>query len=350
MSNWCTIESDPGVFSELIAKAGVKNVLVEELVSLDEEFTKKLGKTHGLVFLFKYLNESDSREVVPFVPGLFFAKQTISNACGTLALLQILMNADGVELGEELQNFKDFTGELPPEMKGHALDECEIIKTAHNSFAKADPFIAQATKDDEEGEAFHFVSYIPFEGKLYELDGLREGAICLGDYSDDWVNDVRPFIQERMENYQKSGASEIRFNLLAVGEHRGEVAKRDLEELTETISELKETFEAMKEAGDMVDEEDKEEQEMALAVFKEELEEMSLRETELKSTIEEVDDMCKRWKTENARRKHNYVPLFTAVMEKLAEKRKLIPMLEKAKTSVQARIMEQIKAKHAAEK
>lgn len=25
-----------------------------------------------------------------------------------------------------------------------------------------------------EGDAFHFVSYVPYKGKIYELDGLRE--------------------------------------------------------------------------------------------------------------------------------------------------------------------------------
>lgn len=51
--------------------------------------------------------------------------------------------------------------------------------------------------------------------------------------------------------------------------------------------------------------------------------------------IEEEDNKMQRYKIENIRRKHNYLPLIVEILKILAKEGKLIPLYEKAKEQTQ---------------
>lgn len=60
-------------------------------------------------------------------------------------------------------------------------------------------FDSKNVKNDE--DVFHFVGYIPIDGRLYELDGLKEGPIDLGAIPSEstWLDVVRPIIEKRIQ-------------------------------------------------------------------------------------------------------------------------------------------------------
>lgn len=295
-ADWCTIESDPGVFTELVELMGVKGVQFEEVYSLDRDSMRELGEVHGLIFLFKWqqnLAQSDDRPTASgYEDHLFFAKQVITNACATQAILSVLLNSEQVELGEELSGFKSFTKEFDAELKGLSISNSELVRTAHNSFASPSPFVSDdekraATKDDD---LYHFIAYVPVAGKLYELDGLQKGPVLLGELpaGADWLEAVQPAIQARIERY--SGA-EIRFNLMAIVASKTEALRAQLAALP---------------AGDMA-------------------------AAELQRQLDLEEQKRARWKAENVRRKHNYVPFIINLLREFAAKQQLLPLLEAAK-------------------
>lgn len=91
MGDWCLIESDPGVLSELLHSVGCDDVSLEELYSIDQLLASDWPfqqDTFGLVFLFKYQQNADTRSgdatMTDADPdGLFFAQQVIQNACAS---------------------------------------------------------------------------------------------------------------------------------------------------------------------------------------------------------------------------------------------------------------------------
>jgi ubiquitin carboxyl-terminal hydrolase L5 len=78
-----------------------------------------------------------------------------------------------IEIGDELKNLKEFSMSMTNKDRGWAIGNSELIRTTHNSFTRQDPFEIEHDKSSGKDEdAFHFISYVPFNGQLYELDGL----------------------------------------------------------------------------------------------------------------------------------------------------------------------------------
>jgi ubiquitin carboxyl-terminal hydrolase L5 len=215
--------------------------------------------------------------------------------------LAILLNAEGLELGETLSNFKGFTQDFPSDLKGLAIGNSDEIRTSHNSFARSEPFVSEeqkaATDDDD---VFHFVAYVPFGGNVYELDGLKKGPIMLGEYKDDWLATCGPAIQQRIEKY---ASSEIRFNLMALIKNRMTIYKEEIakqEAILSGSSDDAQKAAATAEIG------------------------------ELKATISQEEQKRANWKSENIRRKHNYIPFIVTLLQQLAKNDQLQPLIDMA--------------------
>jgi len=296
--NWCLIESDPGVFTELIQKFGVTGLQVEELWSLDKENFAELKPVYGLVFLFKWSPDNDPAGSVvqdSRLDTIFFARQVINNACATQAIMSVLMNIEdsGVTLGTTLQEFKEFCGALDPETKGLALSNSDQIRSVHNSFARQTLFEFDSKKADKDDDVFHFVSFVPINGRIYELDGLKAGPVDHGPAGEDWTDAVRPVIEARMMKYTQG---EIHFNLMAVIQDKTIRYNNQLKALS----------------GMSID------SQMAEVA-------------RIEMLLAEEENKRAKWKLENVRRRHNYLPLIMELLRSLAKRGELLPIYNKAK-------------------
>jgi len=290
--NWCLIESDPGVFTEIIKGFGVTGIECEEIIDLD--YMSNISQTYGLIFLYKWHPESvpppNVVTDVDILNEIFFAQQVITNACATQAILNILFNlGDEIQLGKTLLELKNFCSSFDSHMKGLTISNSDEIRQVHNSFSSLALYEMDEKKSHGPEDAYHFVSYMPVKGRLYEFDGLQDGPIDHGPISTDqpWINFIKPVICERMHRH-----SGTHFNMMAL--------------VPDRLEELQMQLEILETNGD----------DDAIP--------------QVLSSIQDEKAKHERYRIENIRRRHNYMPFIIELMKLLAEEGKLTPLIEKA--------------------
>lgn len=235
MSGWNTVESDSGVFTELIEKFGVQGAEFENVLSIDGESLAAVRPLYGLIFLFKYRSseyENSRSQAAPldgkYVPDapIFFAHQKIQNACATQAVLSIILNQQAISVGEELANFKSFVDSFDPDLRGDAISNSETIRSVHNSFSRPNPFVDEDNDrdhDENEDGIYHFIAYVPVNGELYELDGLLPYPISHGPCTfEEFPAKLSQVLQRRVS---RGPSGEIRFDAIALTKDKREDLK-----------------------------------------------------------------------------------------------------------------------------
>lgn len=302
--------------------------------------------------------------------------QTVENACGTIALLHVLLNAEGVKPGPKLTNFLEFASSMPEaDLRGEILGMSDDIRKAHNSFARSEPFVSEAKGSGEGGEAFHFVAYVPKNGALYELDGLQRGPIRLEGVpehastagaaaaatsaagaapSAGWLPAARRAVEERMARY--SGTGEIRFTLLSVKGSRLLAAKRKLGQASARLAVAQQLLAsgggstaraqamvafpaALLGAGWAP--------EPTLGALETQVAELEVATRTIKAEVDELQAERAAWAAENERRKHNWVPFAIALMEECQRAGKLDSMVEKGNERAMALVRQEMERENA---
>ncbi|KAL0248880.1 hypothetical protein GEMRC1_004114 [Eukaryota sp. GEM-RC1] len=320
--SWPTIESDPGVFTELLQRMGVSGLKVEELYSLDEATITALPHCFGLIFLYKWApGEQDYRPTIrPIDEGLYFARQMVSNTCATQALINIIMNIPEDRIGadkpgshhvifsDQLLEFKHTTFLYDADAKGVAISNSPFLLEAHRSFERPSPMVTDTSAAGKEDDVFHFIAYLPHRNKVYELDGLsKHGPVVLDDVPENnWASIAVPYIQERISKFSQR---EIRFSVLAV-------VADPREECQSIISDLEKQIEELERDPDL---------------NKDQLLSLRSKRARLIDFVQSEDRLFDKWKIDNIRRRHDYTPFLAKLLETLAKRNELLPAIEQAK-------------------
>uniref|UniRef100_A0A8C5EGG4 Ubiquitin carboxyl-terminal hydrolase n=1 Tax=Gouania willdenowi TaxID=441366 RepID=A0A8C5EGG4_GOUWI len=147
------------------------------------------------------------------VSDVYFIKQTIGNACGTIGLIHAVANNQArLEFGPDstLKKFLVQTSEMTPEERALFLEKDESIRVTHESSAQEGQ--TEAPSLDEKVN-LHFIAFVGKGGLLYELDGRKPKPVLHGKTTED------TFLEDAVgvcKTFMARDPQEVRFTIIAL--------------------------------------------------------------------------------------------------------------------------------------
>ncbi|KAF8765510.1 hypothetical protein HU200_008659 [Digitaria exilis] len=224
---WIPLESNPDVMNQFMWGLGVPEevqfcdvyglddellamvpqpvlavILLYPLTSLDEEEKEESGSSGASTAGGKDLNKK-----------VYFTKQTVGNACGTVGVIHAIGNATSqIKLveGSYFDKFYKQTADMDPVQRAAFLEEDDEMEGAHSIAA----FAGDTDTNVDVNE--HFVCFSCVDGELYELDGRKSQPISHGPSSPETLlQDAAKAIKARIAENPDS----LKFNVMALSKN-----------------------------------------------------------------------------------------------------------------------------------
>ncbi|CAI6332535.1 unnamed protein product [Periconia digitata] len=198
-NSWRLVENNPDVMNQLAAKLGLSSELeFYDVYSLDDPELLAHIPRPALALLviipltpawdqFRKAEDATMEPYAGFGPDepVIWFKQTIGHACGSIGLLHSVFNSPAVDYikpDSDLATIRNLAIPLDMTKRAQMLYDSEPFEIAHKSVEQAGDSAADLTGEREGG---HFVSFVKSAGKLWELEGSRNGPLERGSLDED---------------------------------------------------------------------------------------------------------------------------------------------------------------------
>ncbi|XP_052210274.1 ubiquitin carboxyl-terminal hydrolase 3 [Diospyros lotus] len=216
---WLPLEANPEIMNQFLWGLGLREDEAEcyDVYGLDEELLEMVPKpVLALLFLYPLTHQSEEERVLQdsvkkeYDDQVYFMKQTVGNACGTIGLLHAVGNITSeIKLveGSFLDRFFKSTAGMDPMERAAFLEKDREMEAAHSVAASAGETEASENVDT------HFICFTCVDGQLYELDGRRSAPISHGPSSPTTqLQDAAKVIQGIIQKNPDS----LNFNVIAL--------------------------------------------------------------------------------------------------------------------------------------
>jgi len=202
-----SLESCPDAVNQLLKKLGAKNLKAVDIVTLtpaDEE--EKYENVVGILLtiprdMIKPTEEDQAEDI-------FYVERETAGLGGIVSLINILGNGlDKIQFdeGSALKDWIDSAKDMSPVDRAKSLAENEALQNAIK-------LVLGDSVTPHDDVTHRMVSFVQLNGKAYEMNGVSEKAINIGDSQEDELVEK---VAHRCMNYFE-GEKETKFNLIAL--------------------------------------------------------------------------------------------------------------------------------------
>eukprot|EP00262_Sarcandra_glabra_P009764 TRINITY_DN24331_c0_g1_i1.p1 TRINITY_DN24331_c0_g1~~TRINITY_DN24331_c0_g1_i1.p1 ORF type:complete len:246 (+),score=66.49 TRINITY_DN24331_c0_g1_i1:221-958(+) len=224
---WLPLEANPDIMNQFLWGLGLPEEEAEfyDVYGLDDELLEMVPKpVLAVLFLFPITTESEADRMTETEQApecgnkkptekVYFLKQTVGNACGTIGLLHAMGNVSSeVKLleGSYLDRFFKSTANMDPLERAAFLENDREMEVAHSVAATAGDTEAPNINVNVDT---HFICFTCVDGELYELDGRRSQPVSHGSSSPSTLlQDAAKVIKSVIQKNPDS----INFNVIAL--------------------------------------------------------------------------------------------------------------------------------------
>ncbi|XP_065686623.2 ubiquitin carboxyl-terminal hydrolase isozyme L3 [Patagioenas fasciata] len=222
---WLPLEANPDVTNQFLKQLGIHpDWQFVDVYGMEPELLSMVPRPVCAVLLLFPITEkyetfrTEEEERIKakgqdVKSSVYFMKQTIDNACGTIGLIHAIANNRdkmNFETNSSLKKFLEDSLSMTPEERAKYLETYEAIRVTHESSAHEGQ--TEAPSIDEKVD-LHFIALVNVGGHLYELDGRKPFPINHGETSDDsFLEDAIQVCKKFMER----DPEELRFNAIAL--------------------------------------------------------------------------------------------------------------------------------------
>lgn len=225
--DWVPLESNPEMFTSFARQIGLPEAwCFVDVLGVDPDLlTKEMVPRPcvGVTLLFEYSEPMLGCQAAqqkrlkaagrPPQQDVFFMKQYVGNACGTIAALHCVANAAetvGLDLDTPVGQFLERMRGQSPKAIGASLADMEDFHLASDECAAGGQ--TEAPEADAETN-HHFICFVERAGRVFELDGTKVQPIDHGPVGSDFLTAATKVIKAQ---FMEKDPENIQFNMMAL--------------------------------------------------------------------------------------------------------------------------------------